>query len=75
MHSNIFIEMCSTPTVLSGGYYNLSTDGSVTIATYTCYDGYSLSGAKISFCQNDGTWNDISQDCGNARLTALFDLY
>ncbi|XP_053399660.1 sushi, von Willebrand factor type A, EGF and pentraxin domain-containing protein 1-like isoform X1 [Mercenaria mercenaria] len=46
-----------------GGYYNLSTDGVVTMATYFCNPGYTMSGQQYSYCQNDGTWNETAPTC------------
>ncbi|XP_053400600.1 CUB and sushi domain-containing protein 3-like [Mercenaria mercenaria] len=48
-----------------GVYYNLSTDGVVTMATYFCSSGYTMSGQQYSYCQNDGTWNETAPTCIN----------
>ena len=34
-----------------------------TIATFTCDNGYTLTGGSVRVCQNDGTWDGITPTC------------
>ena len=34
-----------------------------TIATFTCDNGYTLTGGSFRTCQNDGTWSGIALTC------------
>jgi hypothetical protein len=42
----------------------LSTDGEVTLATYSCNVGYTMLGEQLSYCLNDGSWNGTAPSCG-----------
>ena len=70
---NVFtVVFCSAP-VLENGVINYdrprhnidhdAIDG--TIATFSCDDGYSLSGSSSSVCQADRTWDPQTPTCGN----------
>ncbi|KAH3843096.1 hypothetical protein DPMN_116603, partial [Dreissena polymorpha] len=49
---------------VSTGHVTLATNGSVTIATYTCPTGYKVKGSSVLTCGSDGTWNQPSgSDC------------
>ena len=34
-----------------------------TVATYSCDNGYTLTGGVRVFCQNDGTWDGAAPTC------------
>ena len=36
-----------------------------TMASFTCDEGYTLSGSPTSICQADGNWDQTSSHCGN----------
>ena len=36
-----------------------------TVATFSCDDGYSLTGPSLSICQDSGTWDPQPPTCGN----------
>lgn len=42
----------------------LSTDGLVTIATFTCVSGYNLNSTAVTSCQSNGKWNLPDPACG-----------
>ena len=37
------------------------------IATYTCDDGFVLTGTSTRTCRDDGTWSDESPTCGESE--------
>ena len=55
------------PPLMNGGitYTNGLTDSRPinTIATFTCDNGYTLTGGGVRACQNDGTWSGTAQTC------------
>lgn len=63
---------CDSPVSPDGGYYNLSTDGSVTMATYSCNIGYTVSGQRISHCQDDGSWNVTVPSCSKKIYSFMY---
>ena len=54
------IEACDTIQNVAGGTVSLSTDGVMTLASFTCETGYTMSGDSSISCRSDGTWN-VSQ--------------
>ncbi|WAQ98667.1 CFC-like protein, partial [Mya arenaria] len=57
--------LCGTLTDISvsTGKVTLSTNGSQSVATYNCPDGYKVKGASILTCGPDGTWDAEPSDC------------
>ncbi len=55
------------PPLINGGI--TYTDGPAdsrlvnTVATYTCDNGYTLTGGSFRQCQNDGTWSGTTPTC------------
>ena len=37
------------------------------VATYTCNDGFVLTGTSTRTCQADGTWSDDNPTCGESE--------
>ena len=35
--------------------------------SYTCNNGYELTGSATRMCQNDGTWSDSNPVCGRSE--------
>lgn len=64
-----FKVLCESLPQLENGYVTMATDGSVTIATFICDVGYSVSNVSMSTatCDSDGLW-DFSITCGRFRL-------
>ena len=60
-----FSATCKSLTAPSGGSMNLSTDGVVTTAYFTCDVGSTLLGAPVLTCQSDSTWDLHEPSCGN----------
>ncbi|XP_053399292.1 CUB and sushi domain-containing protein 3-like [Mercenaria mercenaria] len=56
-------SLCDTITSPSGGAVSLSTDGEVTIASFTCSAGYTMDGGSIASCRDDGSWNTSVPTC------------
>ncbi|XP_064386249.1 P-selectin-like isoform X2 [Halichondria panicea] len=60
-------ECSDLPSLTNGGitYTDGSTDSRPinTIATYTCNNGYTLTGGGVRACQNDRTWSGSAQTC------------
>ncbi|KAL4230224.1 Sushi [Mactra antiquata] len=83
--SNDYVECVQCENVNSpfNGYNSISTNGTVTIVTYTCMSGYYLIGNAVSFCMNNGTWSDNTPVCvcdspvtiSNGEVTLSADLY
>ena len=77
-HHNTLIAVVCTQLSLANGRvtYNHSTGFRVlflegTMATFTCNDGYALSGAESSICQPSETWSEPNPSCGN-NINILF---
>lgn len=70
MHSAQSINQCSVSVTcdtlypLASGDVSLTSNGTVSIAIYTCAAGYNLVGISSRFCGEDGTWNVIDPSCG-----------
>ena len=56
---------CENRTVISSGNVTITTDGLITIATFTCADGYTLTGDAIQTCDTDGIWSAELPTCSN----------
>ena len=64
----LVIQDCGQPASIAGGNvdFNLTLNGS--IATYTCNEGYNLTGPEVRTCLTDvtqipGTWSDSPPIC------------
>ena len=64
LYPNHFPVLCDLPVTPGAGSYTQETDGEVTTTTYTCSDGYGLSGLGTSNCRSDGTWDSATPTCG-----------
>ena len=69
---HIFIAVtCLAPDLENGrinydqGDIQIDTYPENTMATFTCDDGYSLSGPSSSICQHSRTWDPQPPTCGN----------
>lgn len=47
----------------TNGQVNLSTDGHISVAKFSCIDGYYLTGSDTLTCLEDGTWDNVSPTC------------
>ena len=59
------LATCQSLSTLPGGSMNLSSNGIVTTASFTCEVGSSLLGASLLTCQSDSTWDQTEPSCGN----------
>ena len=67
--SCFFIE-CNFPASPSNGDVSVKDTISGTVAEYTCYTNYSLSGTATRVCQDDGTgWTGTEPICGKRGPT------
>ena len=57
------------------GAVSMETDGSVTIATFTCNNGYRLTGDSTLTCNSNGTWNAPSPECGEYNQLAVINSF
>ena len=52
------------PPLINGGItYEAGSGNSRPIATYTCDNGYTVTGGSFRVCQNDGTWSGSAPTC------------
>ena len=54
---------CNRPTESAHGHLGLSTTTFGSVATYSCDNGYCLSGQSMTICQADGTWSGSTPTC------------
>ncbi|XP_060586065.1 P-selectin-like [Ruditapes philippinarum] len=45
------------------GSVSLSTNGTLTVANYSCIVGYTMNGDTTSDCQTDGSWSSLAPTC------------
>lgn len=57
------IAECQALTSPTDGNVTLSSNGTLTTATFTCEIGYSLDGKSAIQCLADGTWSNSSPTC------------
>ena len=58
-----YTEQCPDLTNPSSGTVTSTSDGYVTIATFSCLAGYYISGAYELTCDRGGTWDNVSPTC------------
>ena len=68
--------MCPELSSPDNGTLNLSTNGLVTVASFTCDIGSSLAGSPQLTCNTDGSWDSREPDCGKVlRVIQTFLSY
>ena len=60
----ICLATCDPIVIPSGASMNLSSDGTNTLAIFTCNVGASLLGEPVLTCLEDGTWDLSPPTCG-----------
>ncbi|XP_052281195.1 P-selectin-like [Dreissena polymorpha] len=55
--------LCNTLNPPSSGYVNISSNATVSVATYTCAQGYVISGVTTRTCLKNGSWEGTSPAC------------
>ncbi|XP_052791545.1 CUB and sushi domain-containing protein 3-like [Mya arenaria] len=55
--------VCGTLTDPDSGEVALSTDGLVTVATYSCVTGYHVNGEVSITCETSGQWGNVPPTC------------
>ena len=69
----ISISECNEPTPPTNGEVTVSVDG--VVASYNCLAGYTLTGNRERFCQDDGkAWNGSDPTCGMVDVLKNFML-
>lgn len=69
-HGNIhvsFAALCDTLSSVSDGTMGYSSNGTVTVVTYSCHAGYSMHSVTegtTAVCGDEGTWDSITISCG-----------
>ncbi|KAL4230057.1 hypothetical protein ACF0H5_010443 [Mactra antiquata] len=59
---------CPHVDVPNGGTVTYSTNGAVTIVTYSCNEDYSLAGPEVRTCRSNNTWTDEDPTCSMILL-------
>ena len=59
----IFTVTCPPLPEVPSGNLSITTDGSTTMAVYTCVNGYHLEGSAVIACTSDGIWNTSLPVC------------
>ena len=60
---------CQNLTVPDSGFYFISTNGSTSIANFSCAEGYYLEGNNLLTCDSNGMWNYKEPSCSKYILT------
>ena len=56
--------VCLSVSSPSSGILEVLSNGTHTIAIFTCDVGYELLGSSTTTCLSDGTWDDAEPICG-----------
>jgi len=64
----LFSATCDMQTMPTNGSVSITTNGSVTMATFTCGVGSSMSGSSVAKCLPDGSWDVIEPICGKTII-------
>ncbi|KAH3840535.1 hypothetical protein DPMN_113985, partial [Dreissena polymorpha] len=64
---------CPDLDILLSGSVSIATNGSMTMASYSCAPGYDLVGAPTVTCGLDGTWSSLPPVCKCAKPPAIQD--
>ena len=54
---------CEAELPVDNGNVSKATNGTTTIAEYTCAVGYELVGATTLICMTNGTWDSVQPQC------------
>lgn len=66
---------CSPLSDHVNGMISVTTDGTSTVAEFTCEQGFTVSGSAYVECQPNGTWSfDIQPSCGKYSFHHLCDI-
>ena len=60
---------CQQLDAIPSGNFTMSTDGLVTIANYSCADGYTMEGTAVLTCGTDGAWSSTPPTCGQLQVS------
>ena len=53
------VVTCDTIPDTSGGYFNLTSSGTVTEVKFTCPEGTTINGDTVLACGSNGTWGVV----------------
>jgi len=66
IHDSYFILTvpCDVLSAANNGTIGAFSNGTHTMASFTCDVGTTLNGSMSSVCLNTGQWDDVPPDCG-----------
>ena len=59
-----FIVTCEEVSAPSSGSLVISSNGTVSVVTYNCDEGYVLVGESTRSCTSSGQWTSDTPECG-----------
>ena len=62
---------CDELLPITAGYFQVSGDYFGARVTYSCNDGFFMSGSRERVCQGDGTWSDQAPSCSKHAVCAF----
>ena len=65
---------CNKLTSPTNGAVTLTSDGSTTVANFSCSLGYTMTGSSLLTCKADGSWDFTSPACGKAWRLTLYQV-
>ena len=60
--------LCEALVDPSSGSVVISSNGSLSVATYSCRAGYQLVGANSRSCRETGLWTGVPASCGEPAV-------
>lgn len=63
--SIFFVVECDSLPEIDSGFIQISSNGTLTKAVYSCINGYHIFGESEIHCLTDGKWSSPMPSCGN----------
>ena len=67
----IFVVSCPSLIPPASGSLTISSEGTRTVANYTCLSDYKLLGSAERVCSEDGVWDSTDPVCGERHILFL----